>query len=505
MWLRGRSCVRKQILINLKQIWTASLIACKCSAFDVVNDAKRRRTCVRQATSRRDDILLTVGRDLRQHLDGTNQTLKVGHANQSGVTLSGASKVLTNQICDANGKNCKNVSQLSTGTATYTAWNGIKIDNYKISSTVTDTHNTAYIYAGKSNGSSNTATTNGNTHLILKDWNSVSNRVKITGTNGVSVSSDNNGTITISGSTNSNTNKTLNIKWDGTSVTEFNWSSDETLNIVAGDNITITPQKGQIKISANTNNWVSMWSQTSSNSLRNAGTLKYWSANKQTTVNYITPKDSREIYLIQSRPNIYFWDGEQNSKLRFLNYWTNRYVTTAAEIRPNWATFWNVNSAIQTNLAWVSVAWYLIVWNSWQNYIYMYATWNAGASGGHYEIKANKELAIWIDSGAFMYFQSYSGNTATNHYRNMRIWINNNNPLATLDVKWSIRVSDYWNCFPPCTADAAWSIIYRKQTDSFYWCKKDWKRYQFQMWTNWINMNGINGCTQINSPGLWGI
>lgn len=48
----------KQIFINLKQIWTASLIA--------RSDAKRRGTCVRQATSRRDDILLTVGRDLRR-------------------------------------------------------------------------------------------------------------------------------------------------------------------------------------------------------------------------------------------------------------------------------------------------------------------------------------------------------------------------------------------------------------------------------------------------------
>ena len=55
---------------------------------------------------------ITVGRDLRQHLDGTNQTLKVGHANQSGVTLSGASKVLTNQICDANGDNCLNIHDL---------------------------------------------------------------------------------------------------------------------------------------------------------------------------------------------------------------------------------------------------------------------------------------------------------------------------------------------------------------------------------------------------------
>ena len=46
------------------------------------NDAKRRETCVRQATSRRDDILLTVGRDLRGHDLRRGATYgRIGHAN----------------------------------------------------------------------------------------------------------------------------------------------------------------------------------------------------------------------------------------------------------------------------------------------------------------------------------------------------------------------------------------------------------------------------------------
>lgn len=61
-----------------------------------------------------------------------------------------------------------------------------------------DTHNTAYIYAGASNGSANATTTDGNTHIILKDGSSVSSRVKIIGDGATSVVSDANGTITIS-------------------------------------------------------------------------------------------------------------------------------------------------------------------------------------------------------------------------------------------------------------------------------------------------------------------
>lgn len=60
-----------------------------------------------------------------------------------------------------------------------------------------NSHNTAYIYAGASNGSANAATTNGNTYLIIKDGSSVSSRVKLGTGKGISVTSDANGNITI--------------------------------------------------------------------------------------------------------------------------------------------------------------------------------------------------------------------------------------------------------------------------------------------------------------------
>jgi len=61
----------------------------------------------------------------------------------------------------------------------------------------TFSQNTAYIYAGASNGSANATTTNGNTYLIIKDGSSVSSRVKLGSGKGISVTSDASGNVTI--------------------------------------------------------------------------------------------------------------------------------------------------------------------------------------------------------------------------------------------------------------------------------------------------------------------
>ena len=79
-----------------------------------------------------------------------------------------------------------------------------------------NTHNTAYLYAGASNGSANAATTNGNTYLIIKDGSSVSTRNKITGTGATSVSSDANGVITINSTNTWNAMTGATSSADGT-------------------------------------------------------------------------------------------------------------------------------------------------------------------------------------------------------------------------------------------------------------------------------------------------
>ena len=60
----------------------------------------------------------------------------------------------------------------------------------------TNTHNTAYLYVGGSNATSDSGSSNGYTHLILNDGGIYSRR-KIQGSGAVTVSSDSSGTITI--------------------------------------------------------------------------------------------------------------------------------------------------------------------------------------------------------------------------------------------------------------------------------------------------------------------
>lgn len=96
--------------------------------------------------------------------------------------------------------------------------------------TVTNTHNTAYLYTGASNGSANAATTNDNTYLILKDGNSVTSRRKISGSGTVSVTSDANGNISIAGTAHPTTLKNPNaIK-----INVYNGSSTATTTTYDG-------------------------------------------------------------------------------------------------------------------------------------------------------------------------------------------------------------------------------------------------------------------------------
>lgn len=135
--------------------------------------------------------------DLVDSAPGTLDTLKE-LADALGNDANFASTIST-QIgskLDASSANYIKALSISGTTITYT-----KGDNTTGTLTTQDnnTHNTAYLYAGASNGSANAETTNNNTYLILKDGSSVSNRVKVTGSGSVTVVSNSSGTITISG------------------------------------------------------------------------------------------------------------------------------------------------------------------------------------------------------------------------------------------------------------------------------------------------------------------
>lgn len=121
-------------------------------------------------------------------------------------------------------------SQTSSSNSGRTYIQSVTLDDYghvtglsTATETVTNTHNTAYLYAGASNGTANAATTNGNTYLILVDGGTVSTRRKISGSGTVSVASDSNGNITVTGSAHPTTlpnPKTLTIRaYNSTSTT----------------------------------------------------------------------------------------------------------------------------------------------------------------------------------------------------------------------------------------------------------------------------------------------
>ena len=130
-------------------------------------------------------------------------TITIKHATGSGSSSSNSGRTYIQSITlDTYG----HVTNISTATET-----------------VTNTHNTAYLYAGASNGSANAETTNGNTYLILVDGGSATTRRKISGSGTVSVTSDASGNISITGTAHPTTlpnPKTLTIRaYNSTSTT----------------------------------------------------------------------------------------------------------------------------------------------------------------------------------------------------------------------------------------------------------------------------------------------
>ena len=125
----------------------------------------------------------------------------------SSSTLGGVKVGSGLSISDEVLSHADTSSQASSSNSGRTYIQSITLDTYghvtalsTATETVTNTHNTAYLYAGKSDGTANAATTNGNTYLILMDGGSATTRRKISGSGTVSVASDANGNITVTGS-----------------------------------------------------------------------------------------------------------------------------------------------------------------------------------------------------------------------------------------------------------------------------------------------------------------
>ena len=228
-----------------------------------------------------------------------------------------------------------------------------------------------------------------------------------------------------------------------------------------------------------------------------------WSTGSQTYMgDYITPKDAKTVWFgNKDTTTIYFWQLLGGWKLKFQKYWLHA-ASSPVEFNAAWAKFW-VNSSLarENNIGWVSIAWALVVWNtSSDNYIYIIASWNAWANNRHYEIRANKELSVWVNEWSYLYFKNYNDNN--NEHLKQRIWVNSTNPQATFDVNGSIRVNTALSpCVPTTCTDAnRWTIVY---TDAFYWCTEDWWK-KFSMTSGSPNFTNYVCQTALSSPRLAG-
>lgn len=255
------------------------------------------------------------------------------------------------------------------------------------------------------------------------------------------------------------------------------------VQIVWWTNTTVNAQNGVITINNTAWWWDSIWST--------------W--NYSTIGEFITPKDAKTVYFgIKWETTIYYWTLLGDASLKFQRYWLQA-STSPVEFNPMWAKFWvNANQARNLNVGWVSIAWELVVWGNSDNshYIRMYASWSRTSSEKHYEIMANKDLAVWTYGWAFLFFS----NNGTDSWP-YRIWVNNQSPKATLDVKWTLRINTTSNndcSSPTCDSNTVWSIMYR--SNAFYWCIRSWSNSQWQpnYWWYKFSMSNTETETEMN-------
>ena len=121
----------------------------------------------------------------------------------------------------------KHLNEIAAAKSTTLAWNTSStiatIGGNNITVTMpanpnTDTHYTTGITAGATGTTSNSATTNGNTFIKIKDNSTHRGQIKLVGSGATSVSSDANGVITISSTDNNTTYGSMSIS-EGTTGT----------------------------------------------------------------------------------------------------------------------------------------------------------------------------------------------------------------------------------------------------------------------------------------------
>lgn len=229
--------------------------------------------------------------------------------------------------------------------------------------------------------------------------------------------------------------------------------------------------------------------------------------------NYWTyPKNTEMSVAIWPHQNG-MWSSSSTWNMRLAVNWNTVIMdgnTSVAKLGQNWVAFmganefymWKITNTSSPWWGWrtvqqtygVSVAWPIAIGyddnNTW-NYIYIYSEWSTTTSGRHFEIMWSNELAVWTLSGWFLYFNEPSDVNEEKY----SIWVNTNNPKATLDVKWGIKVAN--DCMT-CTADTYWTIIYT--SSDFRWCKPVSGTPKWVSLTTWnpMSTNMVANCETVS-------
>ena len=290
---------------------------------------------------------------------------------------------------------------------------------------------------------------------------------------------------------------TFTIKWSGNTAAVFNQSSDAFVNIIPGSNVTIEANNSNhtIKISSNggpgtvrvenTNNTLNWnesvviatvnWSGITAKLPAQPSWWDWWYWSETTGKSILTSPTSQVRKMLKPTYNFF--------KSEFFEFIPTENHKSSVKIGWSWLTIGEVANvwAVAGSL---HVAWPIILWNIYgNNYFYMDFTWNAGTDAATYSMKAAKELEIGIDNWAYMYFKSFETNVSSD--TPFRIWVNTQDPKATLDVKWSIRINSQGTnvCMTTsCSVSNVWTIFFRN--NKFYWCvKKSSNNYWRQEFT----------------------
>lgn len=244
---------------------------------------------------------------------------------------------------------------------------------------------------------------------------------------------------------------TANAPTSQTNTVTVGWDEWKICTKVSNTEISCHISEDNIWWSTYIYNWSSLWTGI---------TIPSWIWSS--THSAITPVWNKQYLYFTGNTTIY-----HKSNLKFQVHWLSSTYSPVL-FHANGAKFGNAQYARTLNTPWVSIYWQLLVWSTQSdNYIYMYASWSHGDDDQHYEIKASKELAIGTNSWAFIYFQNLDGNT---NYEQYRIWVNTTTPMATLDVKWTIRIDTNGNVCAQytCNKNNEWTIIFRNH--KFLWC-----------------------------------